>query len=66
MPEVTVDVEVYCQSCGGGLCNQTESTVTRTRGEPSFRVEPCKACLEEARSEGYDEGYAKGTEDNTE
>lgn len=66
LPDVTTNVEVYCAGCGAGLCNQTESTTTRTRGEPAFRVEPCEACLEAAREEGREEGYAKAVEDHTE
>jgi len=60
MPDVTIDVEVYCARCGAGLCNQTESTFTRTRQQPSFRVEPCEKCLEAAREEGYDAGLDAG------
>lgn len=61
---VLVNVEVYCQRCGAGLCNQTEATAGHYRGEPQFRVEPCEKCLEEARddahSDGYDEGFKEG------
>ncbi len=60
MPDIEVSIEVYCARCGGGLCNQTEATRTRYRSEPSFRVEPCERCLQEARSKGYDEGLEEG------
>ena len=60
MPEVSVNVEVYCEACGGGLCGQTESVRTYRRGEPAFRVRPCEKCLERARSDGYDEGCEAG------
>jgi len=60
MPEIAVNIEVYCAKCGEGLCNQTEATKTRTRGEPAFRVEPCEHCLKESRNDGYDEGYRDG------
>lgn len=67
MPEVVVEVEVYCAKCGAGLCNQTESVKTHARQQQSFRVTPCEACLkkdhEEGHSEGYDEGYDQGHED---
>ena len=59
MPEVTVDVEVYCAKCGEGLCNQTESTRTRRRQEPAFLVAPCEKCLQDAYDRGFDAGYDK-------
>lgn len=62
MPDVTFQIEVYCDTCGEGLCNQTTFTETRHRHEPSLRVEVCQKCLERARSEGYDEGYAAAQE----
>jgi len=60
MPEVSVNVEVYCARCGDGLCNQTEATTTYNRREPSFRVDPCEKCLEVAKDEGDSEGYERG------
>lgn len=55
--ETTIEVEVYCQRCGAGLCGQTESVTTYARGRPAFRVEPCQSCLDDAESKGYSEGY---------
>lgn len=57
MPEVLIEVEVFCAECGDGLCNQTESK-TRYPDVQGFHVAPCKACLRVARDEGYDEGQA--------
>ena len=66
MPEVSVEIEVFC-SCGNGICNNTTSGKTRGRGQPYFNVEPCKKCLDAARDEGsdksYDDGYQAGYED---
>lgn len=59
MPQVEINIEVYC-SCGNGLCNQTESKVTRTRGEPCFIVTPCEDCMKKAEDSGYDNGYDVG------
>ncbi len=65
MPKVTVDVEVYCASCGTTLSNQTESVTINHRNVPTFRVKvkPCKRCLDKVElkghSWGYDEGYAE-------
>ncbi len=60
--DVSVEFEVWC-SCGAGLCRQT--TVDGT----SITVEPCEACCEKARDEGYDEGseagYAKAMAEET-
>ena len=63
MPNVEVEVEVYCASCGAGLCNQTESTVGRSRSIPQFRVEPCEKCLDGARKDGHNDGYEEGHKD---
>jgi RNase P subunit RPR2 len=56
--EVTDDVSVYCANCGAGLCNQT--TVETRRGNHSFTVTPCKACLDASYSDGYTDGLADG------
>lgn len=63
MPSFSVDFEVYCDECGAGLCGQSKGVNTRTRGEPSVRVMPCKACLDAARKESFDEGYQQGREE---
>ncbi|MEK9207289.1 MAG: hypothetical protein AAB922_02325 [Patescibacteria group bacterium] len=67
MPEIAVNIEVYCASCGDGICNTVESTKTRNRGEPCFRVPACEKCVEAADRAGYergrDEGYAEGLKD---
>lgn len=65
MPEITVDVEIFCEKCGAGLCNQSRSTdgrLGRSRG-PAIHVEPCKKCLDDAEMKGYEEGYSKGKQD---
>jgi len=67
MPNVTiettadVDVEVWCATCGDGLCGQSE--VENSRYGVSVRVAVCEDCLERARSEGYNEGYEQGRTD---
>jgi peptidoglycan hydrolase CwlO-like protein len=40
-----VEFEVWCATCGAGLCNKT---TTRQGG---IEVEACKSCLENARQE---------------
>ena len=54
MPEITVDISVYC-SCGEGLCNQ--STSESNRYEFSITVEQCERCRNKAYEEGLDKGY---------
>ena len=62
MPEISVEIEVYC-SCGEGLCKQTTTGKTRNRGQEYFEVEPCTKCLDIARDKAYDEAYAKAREE---
>lgn len=59
MPSVEVEIEIYCDTCGTGLCNQSTGAKTRNRGASSIRVEVCKSCIEDAKSAAYDEGYEK-------
>jgi len=62
MPIAEIEIEIYCAQCGAGLCNQTEFATTRGRGLPSFRVEPCEKCLNEAREEAREEGRRESEE----
>ena len=55
MPEVTVNIEVFCASCGKGLCGMTN--VKNRRTGDSFEVEACDVCLDSAKQEGYEAGY---------
>jgi len=55
MPELEFEFEVFCGKCGAGLCqNCTEGKTTR-RGMPFISVDPCEKCLDEARTEGYEQ-----------
>ena len=47
----TVTFEVYCDTCGHGLCNESRFVVTEDRHVPSIRVEACPKCLERVRLE---------------
>ncbi|KKL71095.1 hypothetical protein LCGC14_2098320 [marine sediment metagenome] len=62
MPEVNVEVEVYC-SCGEGLCNQTTTGQTPGRGQPFFTVEACTTCLAKERDEGFQAGQDAAVEE---
>ena len=64
MPDVTVNIDVYCGRCGEGLCGQTEvKAASYYNSQPGFHVEPCEKCLDAAEVKGYDEGYGKGQDD---
>jgi len=60
MPEVSVDISVYC-SCGEGLCGQ--STSGSGRYGPSVTVEPCEKCQAIKYDEGYKDGYEAAQKD---
>ena len=51
MPEMTVDFEVFCDSCKKGLCHNT--TVYGSK----LYIEPCEKCLENTGNEEYNRGY---------
>lgn len=50
---VSFDLEVYCNTCGAGLCGESEFNHTYRRGYPSIRVNACPECLENIKH-GYD------------
>lgn len=54
MPEITgsLDFEVYCGTCGAAMCHKTSVS----RGN-QVSVDACEKCMENARTQGYDEGY---------
>ena len=58
MPEITFDVELYCTKCGAGIC--ASGTVTERRRQACFQIDPCEKCLEHAKSDADEEGYARG------
>ena len=47
MPEFRIDFEVFCNTCGEGLCGS--STVEQSYGVPRLFVEVCKNCLDNLR-----------------
>lgn len=60
MPELSVDFDVYC-SCGAPLCDQTD--VSQDRYGAKLTVEPCQKCLDEARDNGFNDGWKEGTKE---
>lgn len=63
MPEIGVNIELYC-ICGNGLCNNATAGHTRGRGEAFFEIEPCEKCLEKAKEEGKEEAEKEMQNDN--
>lgn len=57
MPEIEINIEVYCARCGSGLCQNTTAVKTHNRGEDPFRVDPCDDCLKAEYDTGYEAGY---------
>lgn len=54
---VDIDFEVFCNECGTGLCNQSD-----TDSDPNkVYVYPCKKCMEN----NYDSGYERGLQEET-
>jgi hypothetical protein len=64
MPAIEVDIELYCDTCGEGICGL--GVATYKRGQPSFRIEACRNCMSRAESKGDDAGYARGYNDGYE
>lgn len=56
MPEVTVDVELYCGQCGAAICHLGSGR----RNSNIIDVDPCDNCLKDAEQQGYDQGYSDG------
>lgn len=46
-----VDFEVYCNTCGYGLCFDSTTGTTRNRGELCVRVNVCPVCMKEKEDE---------------
>lgn len=61
---VTVDFEVFCGTCGGGLCSSSKGGQTKHRGTPFVSVDACSACMEKEYDRGHDAGYTVGCEES--
>ncbi len=59
--DVEIEFEVYCATCGAGLCGQSDGS-HGSRG-PRVDVEVCETCVNNARDEGYQEGYDEAEKD---
>ena len=59
MPDINLVIEVRCGTCNADLTVEVDGGWKHV---PEFIVEPCESCLDDARSEGYDEGYQEGVD----
>jgi len=59
MPDIRLNIEFYCDTCGSGMCSFTQESPRSKPDRPSFVVEPCPSCMKQERAEGYNEGYAE-------
>ena len=51
MTETDFEFEVYCHTCGEGLCYETEVVKTYKRGQDSIRVNCCPECKKKLEEE---------------
>lgn len=51
MPEISIDVQIWCGTCGEGLCHLADEH----RGGGGLDVEACPTCVQNAHDEGYNE-----------
>jgi hypothetical protein len=51
--EITVDVdfEVFCGTCGEGLCYESSTRLSRNRGHAQVEVNACPSCIREKDEE---------------
>ena len=62
MPVLELEFEVFCGTCGEGLCNN--STEGSNNHSQYISIDPCERCLAEALEEGREEGYNQCKEEN--
>ena len=45
--KIDIDFEVYCGTCGAGLCNESDTRRSRGRNYLQVTVKACPKCMEE-------------------
>lgn len=50
MPNIDVEFEVICGTCGKGLCLQSDVRYSRSRNTPQVIVAVCEDCIDNATS----------------
>lgn len=48
---IDIDFEVYCNTCGAGLCNESDTRKSRNRGYLQVAVNVCPTCMKEKEEE---------------
>jgi len=56
MPQVSVEVEIWCGECGRGICHQA----TERRKGGGLDVGPCEKCMDASYNRGYKAAKAEG------
>ena len=49
--DVEINFEVYCGTCGDGLCNNTSTRLSRNRQQLQIVVDVCENCISDLRNE---------------
>lgn len=63
MPNFLIEFEVFCGTCGAGLCNQSNTDIRN--GNLQLSIEACEKCKEHSYNEGYDKGYDDAQREET-
>lgn len=45
MPVFEVEFEVFCGTCGAGLCHRSDTRTSRNRHCPQVTVDVCQDCI---------------------
>lgn len=53
--EIEIEVEVFCDKCGEGLCLQSYFRKSRYREVDQLVVAPCKSCIDSAVQQSKEE-----------
>lgn len=49
--KIDIDFEVYCNTCGAGLCRESDTRKSRNRGYLQVSVNVCPDCMKEKDEE---------------
>jgi uncharacterized protein YceH (UPF0502 family) len=49
--KIDIDFEVYCNTCGAGLCGESDTRKSRNRGYLQVSVNVCPYCMKEKDEE---------------
>lgn len=60
---ITFEFEVFCGSCGAGLCQQSDTRESKNRRTPQVTVDACVKCLESAEHDGRIEAESEFAEE---